>query len=231
MAIISSTTVLVYIPVACLFLANCKNEPLKVDPTVSTSPPTNITANSALVSSNISSDGGSKVSSRGVCWSTSANPTTVNSKITDGTGTGVFTSSISGLSPDMRYHVRAYATNSMGTSYGDDITFTTNGPNTDADGNTYSTVTIGTQVWMASNLKTTKYKDGTAIPLVIDNVDWSNISTPGYCWYNNNEAAIKNTYGALYNWYAVNTGIFCPTGWHVPTVLEWRTVGSFLGGE
>ena len=103
--------------------------------------------------------------------------------------------------------------------------------NTDPDGNTYSTVTIGTQVWMASDLKTTKYRDGTPIPLVTDNTAWSKLSTPGYCWYNNDVAANKDTYGVLYNWYTVNTGKLCPTGWHVPTDAEWTTLTTFLGGE
>jgi uncharacterized protein (TIGR02145 family) len=102
---------------------------------------------------------------------------------------------------------------------------------TDIDGNVYHTVTIGTQVWMVENLKTTKYNDGTAIPLVTDSTAWNNLSTPGYCWYNNDSATYKTTYGALYNWFAVNTGKLCPTGWHVPTDDEWTTLITYLGGE
>ena len=102
---------------------------------------------------------------------------------------------------------------------------------TDIDGNVYHTVTIGTQVWMVENLKTTKYNDGTAIPLVTDVTSWSNLTTPGYCWYNNDATAYKTTYGALYNWFTVNTGKLAPTGWHVPTDGEWTTLTSYLGGE
>ena len=102
---------------------------------------------------------------------------------------------------------------------------------TDIDGNVYNTVTIGTQVWMLENLKVTKLNDGTAIPLVTDGTAWANLTTPGFCWYDNNEATYKNTYGALYNWYTVNTGKLCPTGWHVPTDAEWTTLTSYLGGE
>jgi uncharacterized protein (TIGR02145 family) len=80
---------------------------------------------------------------------------------------------------------------------------------------------------LASNLRTTKYNDGTVIPLVTDNTAWSNLSTPGYCWYGNN-AANKDTYGALYNWYTVNTGILCPTCWHVPTDADWITMQNYL---
>jgi uncharacterized protein (TIGR02145 family) len=98
----------------------------------------------------------------------------------------------------------------------------------DADGNVYHTVKIGTQVWMSENLKTTKYNDGTAIPLVTDNTAWHNLSTPAYCWYNNDAATYKNKYGALYNWYTVNTGKLAPVGWHVPTVAEWITLENYL---
>ena len=102
---------------------------------------------------------------------------------------------------------------------------------TDIDGNSYDTVIIGTQVWMVENLKTTKYNDGTSIPLVTADATWANLTTPGYCFYNNDAAANKATYGALYNWYTVNTGKLCPTGWHVPADAEWTTLTNFLGGE
>ena len=98
----------------------------------------------------------------------------------------------------------------------------------DVDGNLYTTIKIGTQVWMSENLKTTKYKDGTAIPLVTDNTAWSNLTAPGYCWYNNDAATYKSTYGALYNWYTVNTGNLCPAGWHEPTDAEWTTMENYL---
>jgi len=100
---------------------------------------------------------------------------------------------------------------------------------TDIDGNVYKTVTIGTQTWMAENLKTTKYNDGTNIPNVTDSVTWAGLSTPGYCWYENN-IANKTTYGALYNWYAVNTAKLAPTGWHVSTYAEWTTLTNSVAG-
>ncbi len=101
----------------------------------------------------------------------------------------------------------------------------------DSDGNAYTSVKIGTQIWMVENLKTTHYKNGTGIPLVTDGTEWSNLSTPGYCWYNNNESSYKDTYGALYNWFTINTGNLCPAGWHVPSKEEWATLATFLGGE
>jgi uncharacterized protein (TIGR02145 family) len=101
----------------------------------------------------------------------------------------------------------------------------------DIDGNVYKTITIGTQVWMAENLKTTKYNDGTAIPLVADDKAWAALTTPALCWYNNEETANKNKYGALYNWYTVSINKLCPKGWHVPTVKEWTILTTYLGGK
>jgi uncharacterized protein (TIGR02145 family) len=100
---------------------------------------------------------------------------------------------------------------------------------TDADGNVYATVTIDTQTWMAENLKTTKYNDGTTIPLVPNFSNWESLTTPGYCWYKN-EPRYGDFYGAIYNWYTVNTGKLCPSGWHVPTQAEWETLIDYLGG-
>jgi uncharacterized protein (TIGR02145 family) len=98
----------------------------------------------------------------------------------------------------------------------------------DIDGNVYDTVRIGTQVWMVENLKTTKYNDGTAIPLATDSATWSITTSGEFCWYNN-DASYKSTYGALYNWYAVNTGKLAPSGWHVPTDSEWTILTTYLG--
>jgi uncharacterized protein (TIGR02145 family) len=101
----------------------------------------------------------------------------------------------------------------------------------DIEGNVYKTVTIGTQVWMAENLKTAKYNDGTTIPLVTDEKAWEALITPGYCWYNKDATTSKGTYGALYNWYTVNTKKLCPQGWHIPVDAEWTILTTSLGGE
>lgn len=97
----------------------------------------------------------------------------------------------------------------------------------DIDGNVYPTVRIGSQIWMAENLKTTRLNDGTAIPLVTENDLWANSTTPAYCWYDNTEVN-KKTYGALYNWYVVTTNKLCPTGWHVPSRAQWTKLENFL---
>lgn len=105
---------------------------------------------------------------------------------------------------------------------------------TDIDGNIYSTIQIGTQWWMSENLDVSHYNDGTAIPLVNDPHKWVDLTTPGYCYYGNtfqDTITYKAIYGALYNWYVVNTGNLCPTGWHVPSDAEWTNLSTFLGGE
>jgi uncharacterized protein (TIGR02145 family) len=102
---------------------------------------------------------------------------------------------------------------------------------TDIDGNVYHTVVIGSQVWTVKNLKTTKLNDGTPIPQVGSGTDWSTMSTPAYCWFNNNDSLYKITYGGLYNWYTVNTGKLCPKGWRVPTDADWTQLTDLLKGE
>jgi uncharacterized protein (TIGR02145 family) len=102
---------------------------------------------------------------------------------------------------------------------------------TDYDGNVYPTVTIDTQTWMAKNLRTTRYNDGSGIPLVKDSAAWIILETPGYCWYNNDSMANAEPYGALYNWYAADTSKLCPAGWHVPRDDEWTALTDYLGGE
>jgi uncharacterized protein (TIGR02145 family) len=101
---------------------------------------------------------------------------------------------------------------------------------TDSDGNVYTTVTIGTQVWMKENLKTTKYNDGKSIPLVRGGTAWANLQSPAYCWAFNDSVMYKNVIGGYYNWFTVNTGKLCPSGWHVPTKDEWTTLSNYLGG-
>jgi uncharacterized protein (TIGR02145 family) len=107
---------------------------------------------------------------------------------------------------------------------------------TDGDNINYPIVTIGTQTWMAENLRTTKYNDNTAIPLITGGPEWAALTTPAFCWYNNDAGSYKDSYGALYNWNAVNAASsggknVCPTGWHVPTDAQWTTLSTFLGGE
>lgn len=207
-----------------------------VPPTLTTTAPSSVTTTTASSGGTISSDGGASITARGVVWSTNTNPTiALSTKTEDGSSTGTFTSDISGLMDNTTYYVRAYATNSKGTSYGNQVSFITAN-----NLGSSSEVTIGTQTWATKNLDVSTYSDGTVIPQVTDPTAWARLKTGAWCYYNN-DSAIGITYGKLYNWYAV-AGIhdtdpntpnksLAPTGWHVPTDAEWTTLITFLGGE
>ena len=210
------------------------NEPGVSVPTLTTAAVTAVTQTTATCGGNVTADGGAAPTARGVCWSTDALPTVADSTTTDGTGSGAFVSSLTDLAANTPYHVRAYATNSAGTGYGDDVPFATppaGGTVTDIDGNEYLTVLIGTQEWMAANLEVTHYRNGDAIPNVTGNVAWQGLTSGAYCEYNN-EAGSVDTYGRLYNWHAVaDARGLAPEGWHVPSVAEWQTLIDALGGN
>lgn len=159
-----------------------------------------------------------------------------------GTVRTIITAYPTGLKPGTKYHFRVKAVNSTETKYGVDSTFTTTNPAksiilfnpgltygsvTDADNNVYKTIVIGTQTWMAENLKTTRYNDGEAIQFLPDYGRWIDSSNFGYCWFNNDSVV----YGAIYNWGVVNSGKLCPAGWHVPSDGEWETLATTLGGD
>lgn len=217
-------------------------------PSVTTNSVTNISNTVATCGGNVTSIGGSPVTARGVCWSTSQNPTVSNSHTTNGSGMGGFTSNITGLSVGTTYFVRAYAINSAGIGYGNEVSFSTPVPDgssclgiatiTDRDGNTYNTVKVGNQCWMKQNLRTTKYADGTSIEQ-----GSSASSNIAYWYYPNNNPSNKPTYGLLYNWKAVirnysssnnnPSGVqgVCPTGWHVPSYAEWDQLENYVSNQ
>ena len=194
---------------------------------LTTTEATNITSTTATAGGNITSAGGGTITARGICWGTAPNPTTAGNKTTNGTDIGTFTGNITGLTDGTTYYYRAYATNSAGTTYGQELSFIT--PVTDIEGNLYKTVVIGTKVWMAENLKVTKFNDNTDITLASTDVDWIVLAGPGYCWYSNDPDYNKPVYGALYNWHAANSANICPTGWHVATDAEYNALETSLG--
>ena len=182
-----------------------------------------ITQTSAIGGGTITSSGSFPVSARGVCWSTAQSPTTADSKTTNGTGTGSYTSNLTGLTSDTKYYVRAYATNNAGTGYGDAVSFTTDTASAGGE------VSIGTQMWTLQNLDVTTYRNGDPIPEVKDIAQWSTLTTGAWCYFNN-DPAMGAIYGKLYNWYAVNDARgLAPAGWHVPTDAEWKTLEMYLG--
>jgi uncharacterized protein (TIGR02145 family) len=212
-------------------ILGCKKEDIAIIPFLSTSPLNNITVTSAVCGGYVTSDGGAAITASGVCWSTSEKPSISNSKTVDGDGSSPFKSSLRGLNANTKYYVRAYATNIEGTSYGDEKAFTTYKTNaiSDYEGNLYNIVAIGNQIWTVENLKSTKFNDGTEIPLNTDNKTFASLPAAICSWYNNDAENNKSTYGALYNWYSVNSGKLCPAGWHVPSRAEWETLITYAG--
>jgi uncharacterized protein (TIGR02145 family) len=190
---------------------------------------TQVSSTSAIIGGLITNDGGGDISARGICWSTSTNPTISDYKAVSYDLSPVLFNQITGLTQGTIYHARAYVTNSEGTSYGADIAFGTHG--IDNDGNIFKTTLINNQLWMAENLKSTRYRDGTYISNVVDDGTWGNTTTEAYCWFQNNPAN-KDVYGALYNWYAFNNPRnIAPPGWHVPSEAEVSTLIANLGAN
>jgi len=213
-------------------------------PTVETNSITNITQTTATSGGNVTSDGGSTVTARGVCWSTSQNPAVNDNKTSNGSGTGSFTSNITGLTANTPYYARAYATNGSGTAYGEQKSFTTSAasgnpcpgiPTVTYSGQTYNTVQIGTQCWFKENLN---------IGIMIDSLadQTNNGITEKYCY--RNLASNCNIYGGIYQWdemmqYVTTEGTkgICPPEWHLPSDAEWWTLYDSLeahgteGGE
>ena len=303
-------------------------------PVVITSTILNITPYSAKAGGVVSSNGGSEVTERGIWWGTASNTVTTGTKLALGSGTGSYADSLANLIPGTTYYVTAFAINSIGTAYGEEKSFLTPGggpminhilnytdlsrtgvvlggivtPNelsttvtfevgtttsygmsveaaespltekdtvtavisgltentlyhyritatndlgsvysadstfttvitgrtgtvNDAEGNVYNTIGIGYQEWMTQNLRTVVYRNGTdSIPLAESDSLWATKVTPTYCWYAGDSAANAGVYGALYNWYAVNTGNLCPTGWHVATNDDFSELVRYTGG-
>ena len=219
-----------------IFLSSCKkNTSLPGVHSISTANILNITDSSAEIEIHVGPDVGTSITSQGVCWSTHPNPTTADNVISAIATDNIFILHMTGLSRHTVYYVRTYATNSLGTTYSNEISFQTLpilGTVTDIDGNVYTTVVIGTQVWMQENLKTTHYNDGTVIQEAQDLLTWKNRSmdsTGAWCYYNEN-LANNLSIGKLYNFYAVYTGKLAPAGWHVPSKDEWIILSDYLGG-
>ena len=216
-------------------------------PTVTTNPVTNIGVTSATVGGMVTSDGGENVFDRGVCYSTTSMPTISDNCIHIGQGAGSFSDTLNGLLQETTYYVRAYAINSIGVAYGQEVNFTTTSPSTficgistiiDIDSNVYNTVQIGQQCWMKENLRTTKYADNTNIAQ-----GSATSNTTAYWYYPNNDASNKPTHGLLYNWPAVMHGAasssanpsgvqgICPNGWHVPSDAEWTQLTDYVSSQ
>jgi len=201
-------------------------------PVLSTNQVTVKTYQSIECGGTIASDGGDVIVAKGVCWSENPEPSITDNKTAVDQGTGLFTSNITNLKSNTKYYIRAYATNSVGTTYGDikSFTLTLNVPDEpikDIDGNTYRTIQIGNQVWMQDNLKVTKFQNGVSLKQLSIESTWTDKSSPGY--YTNVNYA---SFGYIYNGYSIiESQNICPSGWHIPTASEWNTLINYLGGS
>jgi uncharacterized protein (TIGR02145 family) len=209
---------------SCLILIGC-DPSTGTDslPALTTSPLNAITQTSAMGGGLITSSVGDPILAVGVCWSTSHKPTVADGKTMDGTEIG-FSSTLTGLTANTTYYVRAYATTSKGTGYGNEVSFSTldaSAAVVDADGNIYTTVTIGAQTWLVENLRTTKYRNGDVIGTTTMNISLE--TTPKYQW----TFGAAMPYGLLYTWDAImDSRNICPVGYHVPTNVEWEALGT-----
>ena len=194
-------------------------------PTIAIESISSITQTTVIADAEVTDDGGATVTAMGFCWSQNTNPTLADYYVQVGSGTGFFSTTITGLSPNTEYFLRAYATNSEGTAYGNELGFITVAASSscpatvsDVDGNTYNTILIGSQCWMAENLRVGTMVTG-------DQTDNGIIER--YCFDNN----VNNcsTYGGLYQWdelmqYSTQEGAqgICPDGWHIPSSADWK---------
>ncbi len=212
---------------------------------VTTNSVSELTETSATLNGNVIADGGAEVTERGFWFSTSESPETTGTKLQAGSGTGNFSKNQSGLTSGVVYFIKAFATNSEGTAFGEEISFQAwIDPLIDIDDNNYKTIQIGNQQWMAENLKVTHYSDGTLIQFLKSATAWAELSPldKAYCVYNN-DASYGAVYGALYTWSAAMNGAvssdenpsgiqgICPSGWHLPSETEWQELYIYLGGE
>lgn len=208
---------------ACILLFNgCKKEDHTILPEVKVVEFVNDSEFITTAKATVLSDGGAKVTERGVCWSTNPIPTISDKKVISGADIGEYNVTLAGLTQGTKYYARAYATNGKGTAYSDDFSFIA-GTVTDIDGNVYNMVTIGTQIWMAEDLKVVKYQNGDPIPFITKYSEWETTKEGAY-WVLYSKL--------LYNWHSVaDKRNIAPKGWHVPTVSEWAVIAQYLGGK
>lgn len=206
-------------------------------PTVITHEVTSIMHNRATAGGNVTESGGAPVTERGVVYSVHPNPTTLDSLIKSRRGLGEYIALITNLEPETTYYVKAYAINSAGTAYGEEVEFTTastfgqpcpGAPTvTDIEGNVYNTVLIGDQCWLKEDLRTITYNDGNPIAAALDGEEWAENTSGAYTWLDGQESE-GELYGVIYNWYAVDTEKLCPVGWWVPTDSDWQEMLNYV---
>ena len=203
-------------------------------PIVSTIGASGVTSVKLMTGGNVVDSGLASVIERGVVWNSSSNPTIVlTTRTQDGSGVGGFTSIVDGMLPNTTYYIRAYARNSLGTGYGNEIVINTPPVMVDVDGNVYPTFVDSCtgKIWTAKELKVSKFRNGESINDWFQISDSDKITTPTTTWLRNDSANFSQ-YGRVYNWLAINDprGI-APIGWHIATADEWNQLINCYGGS
>ena len=206
----------------------------KTLPSVTTPSVFNLTHNKILLGGGGVSDNTFEILTRGICWSAKGIPAQDDQKMEEGKGFEPFACTLDGLDPGTVYYIRAWATNSLGTSYGStNVVRTFDGFTTDYDGHVYSTVKLGKQEWLNRNLETTHFQNGDAIPTTpVPATNIEQQDQPVYQWGFFGFDYHVDDDGRLYTWYAVtDSRNLCPTGWHIPSESEWTELIQHLGGD
>ncbi|HET6560148.1 MAG TPA: FISUMP domain-containing protein [Prolixibacteraceae bacterium] len=209
-------------------MSSCKKDE---DPLlIITDEPRNVGSTTALSGGTIVWEDGSAITGRGICWGTKQNPTIEDNKTANGKGPGNFESSLKGLLPNTSYYIRTYVIKSGRVIYGNLESFKTKDVLIDIDGNIYNTITIGNQLWMAENLRTTRFVNGDLIGTTTPaTLSIMNFPDPVYQWPYNGLESNAAKYGRLYTWYAVmDPRGLCPEGWHIPSDAEWTQLENYL---
>lgn len=206
----------------------------KTLPSVTTPYIFHVTHDKVLLGGGGVSDNTFEILSRGICWSTEGIPTLDDQKMEEGKGFERFSCTLTGLAPGTVYYIRAWATNSLGLSYGGtNVIRTYDGFTTDYDGHVYSTVKLGNQEWLNRNLETTHFQNGDPVPTTtVPTTNLEQQENPVYQWGFLGFDYHVDDDGRLYTWYAAtDTRKICPAGWHIPSVNEWKELIDHLGGD
>ncbi len=233
MKLLNSSLFVCFTILFLIVFSSCKEEPIVEKPETSSLTILSVEKISVAFSFSLINNNGGNITEIGICWDTLDYPKISKNKLELNTEELEFSKILNNLSPDTEYYIRSYAINSAGVGYSETSNFKTytlyyEGTIQDVENNEYEIISVGEQIWVSENLKTTKLNDNTPIQQISDNTAWGETNNAACCWYFNNQTENIDVYGALYNYSAIETGKLCPQGYHVPTVQEWENLKNYL---